>query len=99
MRLLPQQLLRSWLNKLGIPVQDFAADFADGKAYLKLLKQYFPDDIKMNQHPVDYIKDLCPEMSFMSANDLTNPRYNQAALTGLYRQLALKPPVEEKDAI
>lgn len=45
MRLLPQQLLRSWLNKLNIPVRDFTADFADGKTYLKLLKHYFPDDI------------------------------------------------------
>lgn len=80
-------------------MRDLAADLADGKAYLQLLKRFFPDDIKMNQNPIDYIKDLCPEMSFMNAKDLANPRYNQAALTGLYRQLALKPPVEEKDAL
>lgn len=57
-------------------MRDLASDFADGKAYLKLLKQYFPNDIQMNQNPLDHIKDLCPEMGFMSAKDLANPRYN-----------------------
>lgn len=35
----------------------------------------------------------------MTPKDLANPRYNQAALTGLYKQLALKPSVDEKEAI
>ena len=32
--------------------------------------------VSMNQNPLDHIKDLCPEMGFMSAKDLANPRYN-----------------------